>query len=248
MDKTLYEETYQAEESHWWFLALHELIEFFVAAHRARVPSGADFRIFDAGCGTGQLMVRLQKYGLINGIDFSDTAIDFCRQRELKNVSREDLNEWSGPDSAFDIITSLDVLYHRSIPEDRAILQKFHSALKKGGLLILNLAAFDCLKRKHDIAGQAARRYRRGALCRKLEETGFRVKIASYRLSYLFLPVFLKAFFERKNWISNKSDLESLPSPAMNSLMLQINRIENEIIKRMGLPFGVSLFVVAEKT
>ena len=249
MNPVLYEETFRAETAHWWFLALHELVDRVIGDYRRRRKDpAAGLKIFDAGCGTGQLMTRLQKYGSVEGIDFSEEAVDYCRQRELGNVQCKDLNDWFCDRPTFDVITNLDVLYHERIAGDTLILKKFYTALKDEGLLILNVAAFDCLRRAHDTLGHGARRYRRHSMVRKLKEIGFKIRIQSYRLSYLFLPLLAKVWVERRQGLSSgKSDLASLPAPFWNRILLQINRLENKLIQRFNLPFGVSLFITAQK-
>lgn len=250
VDKLLYEETFRAETRHWWFRALHELVEQILEDY-TRAKNSEPLKIFDAGCGTGGLMTRLKKFGDIEGIDFSDEAIQYCRDRGLARATLGDLNEWSCDENSFDVITSLDVLYHQAIPDDKAVLKKFFHALRGKGILILNLAAFEELRRGHDIAGQTARRYRVDALAKTLRETGFKVRLQSYRLSYFFFPALIKAWLERRQAEKGRSlpsDLNAVPSEPWNSVLFQINRLENKLIRKgLQLPFGISAFVVAQK-
>lgn len=248
MNKELYAETFKVESVHWWFLGLHELVEDRLRQYRRENPRVESLKIFDAGCGTGQLMVRLQEYGSVEGADSSEEALAYCKSRGLQNVRFQDLNEWIPPDSVYDVIVSLDVLYHQGIRDDIAVLRKFYCALKERGILILNLPAFDCLWRDHDVAVHAARRYRRNRLIPSLKEMGFEIQIQSYRLSYLFLPSAVKAWFERANKKRKfRSDLKGEVPPLWNRFLLQMNRLENQLIKRVNLPWGVSLFIVARK-
>ena len=92
----------------------------------------------------------MHEYGIIEGIDYSSVAIDFCKRRGLKNTKVMDLNTWEPAADMYNTIVSLDVIYHAGITDDIAILRKFYKALKPQGTLILNLPAFDCLQREHD--------------------------------------------------------------------------------------------------
>ncbi len=247
MNKELYQETFKAESVHWWFLGLHELVEDVIRQYAQEIPNEKNLKILDAGCGTGQMMSRLQEYGFVEGIDASEEALAFCKTRGLTNARFENLNDWIPSDPLYDVIVSLDVLYHQNIQNDIAILGKFYSAMKDKGILVLNLPAFDCLWRDHDVAGWAARRYRRNCLVKQLKEIGFEIKIQSYRLSYLFFPSLLKAWWERINQKRKiGSDLKSA-APPFNQFLFQVNRLENALIKKFNLPVGVSLFIVAQK-
>jgi SAM-dependent methyltransferase len=250
MDRLLYEETFRAESEHWWFIALHELVEG-VLEDFVRKNESRSLRLFDAGCGTGGLMSRLSKFGEIEGMDFSEDAIQYCRERKLARASLGDLNEWSCEPDRYDVITSLDVFYHRAIRDDAAILERFHEGLRKGGILVLNLPAFDGLSRAHDIAVRTARRYRLEPLAKTLQKAGFEIRIRTYRLSYLFFPAWIKAWQERRKLSkshSMRSDLHSIPSEPWNHLLLNVNRLENRLIRKgVRMPFGVSAFVVAQK-
>ena len=90
------------------------------------------------------MMELLLPYGNIEGFDFSAEALRFCARRGLADVSQQDITTWHGGANVYDIIISLDVLCHESIADDNAIIRMFHQALKPGGMLIVNLPAFNC--------------------------------------------------------------------------------------------------------
>jgi 2-polyprenyl-3-methyl-5-hydroxy-6-metoxy-1,4-benzoquinol methylase len=244
MWKQEYTNMYELEDDYWWYIGIHELIEHYVREEAAEKR----LNILDAGCGTGKLMTILDRYGDVTGFDFSEEAVRYSRERGADNVSIQDLNEWDPPRRAYHVVTCIDVLCHSAIRDVSSILAKFHSSLEEGGLLILNLPAFECLRRQHDIVVNTVRRCRRRPFRDTLREAGFTVEVASYRLAVLFLIILMRKLlgvFEARN--KPASDLKVLP-PAVNSLMLSLNRAENVLISR-GLypPLGSSLFVVARK-
>lgn len=241
MEKSEYYNIFQAEDDYWWYKALHELVLHFVKVYS--LPSA---RILDAGCGTGRLMQLLSDYGTVEGMDISDDAVQLARKRDLTNVYRQDLLEWNPPFEAFHIITSMDVL--TTLEDDEGVLRKFHSALKKDGFLLLNLATFNFLKRRHDQVVHTKQRYTAKSIRSKLERNGFIVQRSTYRLPFLFLTLCLiKAYetlFKPKNV---SSDLKPL-SPWINRFLLSLNRLENALIKKgVNLPIGSSIFVIAQK-
>lgn len=240
------------ESDYWWYRGLHELVEYYVNKVRKQKQQNHEenpIRIFDAGCGTGRLMELLSKHGTVTGIDYAEEAVTFCRQRGIPNVSVADLNQWRPEPGAYHIVVSNDVLCNSGVEDDAAVIEKFNEALVPGGHLILNLPAFKCLCRKHDIAVFGKRRYRKKKTTAMLKEMGFDVVAANYRLPALFLVIILQKYliesFQKDTEAT--SDLKTIPK-GINKLLLFLNRIENRII-RMGIPqfFGSSLFLVCRK-
>lgn len=245
MEKSEYLRMYTLESDFWWYKVLHELVEFTV---RKSKKNGA-VNMFDAGCGTGRMMEILQKYGSISGIDFSADAIGFAERRGLKNIELGDLNGYNFENDSLDVIVCLDVLYHTGIPNDMAVVDKFYDALKKDGILIINLPAFGYLKRSHDVVVHAKKRYRKNAFVKELKTTGFSIVNSSYRMPHLYFIILITKWIH-KNRKSNESesDLKELPA-WLNKLFYNFGRIENWWLTRgFSIPLGSSLFIVAKKS
>lgn len=244
MEKAEYSNIYENETSFWWYRVLHQLVEKIVR----KKAKNKNIRIFDAGCGTGRVLEILKPYGEVSGIDFSEDAVYYSHQRGMDNVERDDLNNWTAKTS-YDLIVSLDVLYHAGIEDDLAVLQKFYNALEKNGSLILNLAAFEILRRPHDLVVHTKRRYKKKILSNQLHDMGFEIEKAGYRLPHVFLIIlFSKLFRKSGNKENVKSDIEKLPK-WINEILFLTGILENFIFLKLGsLPFGSSLFIVAKKT
>jgi SAM-dependent methyltransferase len=247
MEKQEYKIMAEIENDYWWYRGLHELV---LAMLKKIFSERKDINILDAGCGTGRMLelIGLSGYGNAVGFDYSPEAVDFCLQRGLKNIRQEDLNAWQPEEGKEDCIVSLDVLYHSAVVDDLAVMKKFHRALKPQGRLILNLPAFEFLKRGHDAAVWTKKRYRAGSLKKDLLTAGFEIEILSYRLPWLF---FIVLAVKIKNKIfpapEARSDLKK-SSKLMNAFWLALNRLDNEMIKcGIYLPLGSSVFVVAKK-
>lgn len=244
MEKSEYTRMYILETSFWWYRVLHELVETIIEKHK---PAGA-IRILDAGCGTGRMMEICRKYGLVEGIDYSVDAVNYARKRGLDNVELGDLNEVSLEANSYDLILSLDVLYHSAIRDDKAILQKFYHGLKEGGLLIINLPAFEYLKRSHDKVVFTKKRYRKKAFKKEVTEVGFHKLHSSYRMPHLFFIILITKIFHQKSRMHTpESDLKEIPG-WLNRLLLSMGRAENWFISHgITFPVGSSLFVLANK-
>lgn len=244
MEKSEYQRMYALETSFWWYKVLHELVDCTIKKNRKSV----NMKLLDAGCGTGRMMEILQKYGEITGIDYSDDAIGFCQKRGLKNIIKGDLNDFIFEKDNYDAIVCLDVLYHAAIMNDTAVLEKFFYALKTGGTLVINLAAFEYLKRSHDAIVHAKKRYRRNSFVNDLKKIGFTIQYAGYRMPHLYIVILLSKLLQRKSKTNeSESDLKEL-SGLINSILYKAGKIENWLIKRgLRFPVGSSVFVVAKK-
>ena len=241
-----YTNMYLLEDTYWYYKALHELLEYYVKEFSDSIDK--DLRILDAGCGTGKWLTVLENYGGAEGIDYSQEAIKYCRQRGLQNIDVHDIREYEYGENKYDLLTCIGVIYCFEHPHEIPILQSFYRALKPGGILILDSPAFNILMRKHDIAVGGKRRYKRSELIPALTDIGFKIEIQSYRLSFLFVPVLIKKYVEKLQKESHiKSDLRPLPH-IVNGSLLFLHRIENGFIKKKwDFPFGTSFLVVAKK-
>ena len=244
MEKSEYTRMYSLEINFWWYKVLHELTDDMIRKYK---PDGP-ISLLDAGCGTGRMMEICQPYGKVVGIDYSIDAVTYARKRGLQNVELGDLNEVRLEANSYDIVISLDVLYHSAIQDDKAILVKFYHSLKKEGLLIINLPAFEYLKRSHDVVVHTKKRYLRDSFEKELKATGFKIIQSGYRMPLLYLIILIsKLFHQQKGKQEAASDLKELPA-WLNTLLLNMGRFENWCIKKgIRFPVGSSLFVVAKK-
>jgi 2-polyprenyl-3-methyl-5-hydroxy-6-metoxy-1,4-benzoquinol methylase len=245
MEKNEYAVMYALETDYWWYRGLHELVEKYI---RFFSKKNAPPSILDAGCGTGRMMELAGRFGSVEGFDFSQDAMHFSAMRGLDSISCQDLNTWTSAGEKYDIVISLDVLCHRSIRDEADVIRKFFYALRQNGVLILNLPAFELLRRNHDAAVHTRKRYTKKPTIKMLEKEGFRVIRASYRLPHFFIIMFAKKILERffpSPTIT--SDLALLPV-WLNNMLLFFNRIENAIVfSGITMPAGGSLFIVAQK-
>jgi SAM-dependent methyltransferase len=251
MNRIEYTRMYEAEERHWWYVGLHKLILSTIQKESRRL--GRPLDILDAGCGTGRLCQLFTQQGhRVSGCDVSEEAMRLCRRRDINTVFQADLNNLELEPEAFDVITSIDVLYHTGVTDDVAVMKRLRSGLKPGGMLILNLVAHEFLRSTHDIAVHTRERYTRKTLCERLQAAGFDISIASYRVSLLFPFIAAYRRLLRFSWHQGKCSDEvasdvSLPHPLINVLLLKIIELENQFLRVSSLAIGSSLFVVARK-
>lgn len=249
MNDIEYGNMYEVEDTHWWYVSLHELICSYLADERRL--KGTPLEMLDAGCGTGRLMQLMATFGRVEGFDMSDRALEFCSTRGLKNFSQANLNDIELDENRYDVITSIDVIYHLAVQDESQVLSRLRRALKPGGLLVLNLVAFEFLRSTHDIAVQTRRRYTRGDLETLLKQAGFVVEKSSYRIAFLFPLIALYRLVLRI--LPHPASPENVasdvypPNPLVNTVLLFISRAENLLQLRFSLPFGTSAFMVARR-
>lgn len=240
MEKYLYEDLNNLEESHWWHISKKLLCLLLIS----KFSKGRDLKILDVGCGTGINILTLKKVGLVSGIDCSREAIKYCQSRGLKKVSLGNVYHTNYPDGSFDLVTLLDVLEHT---DDRRSLMEINRILKKQGLLLLTVPAFSWVWSRWDVVLHHRRRYNKLMLTQVLEENGFKILKISYLYSFLLIPALLirlvKTLFLKSYY---PSDFK-LSSPLINKIGLFLAAIERKIFLNYSLPFGTSLVCLAQK-
>lgn len=243
MKDEILKELADVEKIHWWYKGLRDLV--FYSIQRA-LDTKPEARILDAGCGTGFLTKSLEKYGISFGIDISDTAMELCRKRGAKRIVKGSVSALPYRDDSFNLVLLLDVLGHKAIDEAQAI-NEIYRVLKKGGILIINVAAHDYLWRNYDERWYWKHRYSKAELRDKLEKNKFKTITISYRCTFLFpLLLFLKftsGSFSKKRYID---DLKP-PFWPLNALLYALLKIENSLLKVINMPIGTSLFCVLKK-
>lgn len=190
MEPAEYETLFAHEESFWWYRGLRRLVMERVAEILGRrdtpLPREAPPRILDAGCGTGGMLARLKEEGSAYGLDVSPRALALASRRAPVPLCRGSVGALPFRSGSFAVIVSLDVLYHRMVESEQTALREFRRCLAPGGMLVLNLPAYEGLRSAHDEAIHTARRFRRGALRRLLGQAGLEPVRVTYWNTLLF--------------------------------------------------------------
>lgn len=238
-----YAEMYQLETFYWWFVARRKLLASLLA-DMAR--PGQRPRIVDIGCGTGINFSILKQFGSPVSVDSSAEALKFSKLRGVDPLILCRMEALPFRSETFDVATALDILEH--VDNDLEALRSMRRIVKTGGLLIIAVPAYGFLWSEHDEALHHKRRYASSELRNKLTSVGLEVERVSYFITSLFFPILvlrvLQSIFKKS--IYPKTSHILLPA-WLNSLLIGVLGFERFLLKRVNLPFGVSLICLARK-
>lgn len=242
MDHT-YPILFRVEQTHWWHIGRRRILEAFVADICRRVTDRRA-RILDVGCGTGANLIMLSKHGDAEGVDVSEDALAFCRERGLDKVRLGAGEELPYEDGTFDLVTAFDVVEH--MDDDLAGLSEMHRVLRPGGRVLLFVPTFMFLWGLQDDVSHHRRRYRLSQLRRVLEQAGFEIERTTYANITFFLPILLIRKLMRLTGIKAESE-NTINVPALNGILGRVLGAESWLLRYINLPFGVSGLCVAKK-
>lgn len=247
MNKNEYEKMAKFEKEYWWHRGRLDLLDELVKTY----TKGKKLKILEIGCGTGEVTEYLKKYGEVTGLDFSDDAIKFCKDRKLKNIYKRDIvttdiKKFKEKFGSFDLIITLDVMEH--IREDVLVFSKIREILTKNGIYIATVPAYKFLWSEHDESLHHVRRYHSLELIKKLERTKFKVIKKSYFVSTMF-PII--AFFRLWNSLFTRNEnpqtsYMELPK-FFNDAIYKILKMEVKAMHKINLPAGTTIVTVASK-
>lgn len=256
-----YARMHAVEKEHWWYHGLHQMVltRLRSESEMARRRGNPAPRILDAGCGTGAVANLLASLGSVTAMDFSTDALRFCHADQVPaHLVAGSVNALPFASAAFDVVVSLDVLCHRSV-DDAGALREMARVLRPpkaggkeaGGLLLLNLPAYNWLRGRHDVVVHTARRYDQRSASALLAQAGFRVEWMSYWNTLLFPVAALVRLASRRRVQSDAAHSDVGPvRPALNQALKRILAAERALLsdkKGAQLPFGLSVMVAGRR-
>ena len=233
------------ELSYWWYAGLHRLV---LDALADEVAGQTQCRIVDAGCGTGGLLrVICREYPAtdITGFDIANGALQIASTRAAGKLAQASIMAMPFPPNSFDAVTITDVLYIQGVDESAALTEAYR-VLRPGGVLIINLPAFEWLRGEHDAAVHTARRYTRSQV-RDLVAVKFTLERVFYwNASMLPAMLLVRRVLRRGHPTAPRSDFSELPG-WLNRLLRAVVLADIRLCQALRVPFGGSIFCVARK-
>lgn len=146
-------------------------------------------------------------------------------------------------DKQFDAVMCADVI--SQIEDGSIALGEFARILKPGGILVLNVAAYQWAWSYHDDMVESRHRFRRSELVALLVKAGFKVTLSSYANMFIF-PLILA---QRKIFTPANPTSDVKPfHPLVDSFCGSMASLEYMALrKRIRLPVGNSVFIAGRR-
>lgn len=238
----------EVEEIHWWYKSLHQRVIHTLTKYGL----GSESPILDAACGTGGLMLKLREAGFqsLQGFDFSEVAVQFCRSRGME-IGKHSLLEVKEvyPQGHFAGICSLDTLCYLEPPDWIKVTTGLADLLAPRGLLVFNLPSFSGFAGTHDLSVGIKRRFSKADLPRLYDPSRLELLEAHYWPFLLSPLIYLVRRLQRRALSRNprlplKSDLH-FPVNWINRPLYLLTCLEYWL--RLPCPWGSSLYLVFQE-
>ncbi len=246
MNKSSYQEMYDIQNEHWWFIGRRKFIKKILNQYLSQPPE----KILEIGSGAGGNIPLLSTYGELEITDIEEKAILFCRQIaeengiNLKSI-HGDFQEKYSRDSkkTFSAICMFDVIEH--IKEERQILNLCSDLLTEKGKIFITVPAYQWLWSVHDDYFHHERRYTKKSLQKILNESEFKILDCGYFNSLLFPVAVIQRLLEKL--VGAGRGNVTLPNKLINQILMRIFSLESKLYKFSRFSFGLSIWMVAEK-
>lgn len=242
MDAGTYAAEAELEATHWWFTGRRRLFAREIA--RLHLPGAA--RILDIGTSTGTNLRMLRDLGYrdVTGLDFSDEAIRYCREKGLGEVRKGDATALPFPDASFDLVLATDIIEH--VDDDTRALEEIRRVTKPGGLALVTVPAFEALWGTQDDVSHHKRRYRKAQLDARIAAAGLQLRRGYHFNVLLFLPIWAARQAIRLAQLPVRNE-NRVNTPAINRLLTAVFELDCRLAPWLRSPFGVSILALAER-
>ena len=235
MNPNVYQRHIENQNNHWWFQARKEIIKSFISTNRKKIS------ILDFGSGSGVNIDMLSNFGFVNIYEPHQKTKKYLKKNYTDKKKFRIIDSFK--DKKFDLILLADVLEH--IKDDKKILKLLKECLKKDGLLLITVPAYNFLFSKKDEKLGHYRRYTKKEI-EDLFKSFIKIKLTYFNFIF-FIPILIIIVFNKMLKRDFIDDVEKSPSPIINTIMYEIFRFEKFILKNLNFPFGISIIGLFKK-
>jgi SAM-dependent methyltransferase len=229
----------EEDRRHWYFRG--RLAVLLGVLERVLPPSPC--RLLELGCGTGNVLEALGRFGEAVGVE-SDPDL-----RAVGRAAGLDIREGALPhdlpvaDAWADAVLLLDVIEH--LDDDHAGVRAARRTLRPGGVMVITVPAYPWLWSGHDAALGHRRRYTAGTLRSVVVAAGLSLVHIGYFNTALF-PIIMGVRLAKRLVGGGAHDLHR-PVESVNRALERLFALERHVVLRPGLPFGTSVLAVARR-
>jgi SAM-dependent methyltransferase len=240
------------EDKHWWFAG--RTWSLLNMLDRVVTPDGQQ-RVLDVGCGAGNMVHHLARYGSVVGVDNNPKPLAVARERgyDVRDGLAEDL---PFDDGSFDLVSLLDTVEH--CDDDMAVLRECYRVCAPGGHVVITVPAFMWLWSHNDELNAHRRRYTAKELEEKLARIGFRIRRMTYNNFFVFPMAALMILLRRgagqevelgsPHFDDDSYQVEMEPAPPLlNTILSGVTWAESQALRWLNLPVGTSIICIARK-
>jgi SAM-dependent methyltransferase len=243
--EVVYRQYAEAFDTHWWADHRRRVVTRWLELAGVR-PDGSH-PVLEIGSGAGTDHAYWHQFGPVTGVEISKTGLAYCQGRGYAELIEGDLNHLELPHERFDLAVDFHVLYHEWVKDPAAVLGRMRQALKPGGYLVMSEPAFELLRRGHDEAVMAARRWTRGGLVELVKSAGFEVERCTGYLTLLLPAVLLSLLLDKLRPSAHEVDEIKRPSALVDGVLRAIMSVERFLMRLFPLPAGTSWLLLARR-
>lgn len=228
------------ERWHWWFRGRRRILETVL---RRELAERTAVSIASVGCGPAEGLTWLTPLagpnGRVLGLDANPMHAPPSSLRVEYVVGKLETAPLTS--RVFDVVLALDVLEH--LDDDAAGLREAARLLKSGGLLLVTVPAFQSLWGDQDVVSHHRRRYTKQTLYHVFARAQLPRPHLTYFNTLLFPTIAVLRFVRRARGLSHRprSDFDDHHPGLMNEMLTAVFALERHLVRRVPLPFGVSL-------
>lgn len=235
---------YEMDEYNGWSIGMRAISHALLRG--VTLPPGP---LLELGCGSGVFNRQLcEAYPgrAVFGADLHPLALAYaCSNAAQPGILlRANLLHLPFPAATFAAIIALDTFDQQGVDLSTALMESWR-LLQPGGWLLLRVSAHAWLQGAHDTAFNTGRRFSHQELVSALQVTNFAVQRITYANTLLAPPVVALRLLQRWGWLIADEDMQM--GVLTSRLFAEILGYEAQWLAQGDLPFGISLYAVAEK-
>jgi SAM-dependent methyltransferase len=234
---------YELGESYFWLAAHYDSVKRLAEPLLEAGKEQGRITILDVGCGCGNLINYLVRWGKVVGLDASADALTFCQTKSSVKVVQASVENIPFAGNTFDFIFAIQTIEHAE--DDGRAMRQLYNILKPNGFLIVTVPAFMFLWGFHDEKYGHFRRYTKSGFGQLSSDAGFIILKLRYLNFFPVLPLYIIRRFKRIAQ-QNADDFYRV-GDFLNFCLYKFLVFENQLESMADFPLGTFLTAVLQK-